>query len=78
MTRKEFLQEQLIMSHGYALKWHASIVSGSCKQRKLQRGVIGGGYRDLTDEEKVKEAEATLGRHVDRMYELSQLLEQES
>lgn len=77
MNRKEFLQEQMMMTHAYVMKWHASIVTGSCKTRNLQQGVEGGGWRKLTDEEMVKEAEATMNRHMDRLYELSQLLEQE-
>lgn len=65
ITDKLFLR-----SFAYAMFFHAEVVSGAYKLRQTQQGVEGGGWRDLTDEEKLQDSLATMKRHLHRMLEL--------
>lgn len=58
----KYVDAQLLQHLAWLLRDHAEIVSGAYKQRTTQQGVEGGGWRDLTDEEKLKSAIDTMGR----------------
>lgn len=57
--------------------WHAQIVSGAYKARRIQQGtnettpdgrIV---FRDLTDEEKLADAVATMNRHISIAQEMA-------
>jgi len=67
---------QVLQHMAWLLRDHAEAVSGAYRSRCLQRGVEGGGWRDLTDEEKLEATIQTMNRRchfigecVDRMLE---------
>lgn len=66
----DILDMQFLSSFGHLLVWHAKIVSGEYKQRKVSHGLDG---PEFSDEEKLSDSIQTMGRHVARMDKLSDL-----
>lgn len=59
-----------------AMRAHAEIVSGAYRLRKLQQGDSSepSGWRDLTDDEKLKDKVEEMCRHITRVRELGETL----
>ena len=58
-----YTDAQLMQIFAYAMRDHAEIVSGAYKLRNTQIGVEPSGWRDKTDEEKLKDAIQTMEAH---------------
>lgn len=80
MTRKEVLQAQIVAAQAWLTRWHASVVSGAYRYRKLQRPTEekdkDGSFvwRDCTDEEKLTNTMSILKAHAERIQDLTDLL----
>ena len=62
MTEYGKMQFQMFLAR--AQFFHAEAVTGAYKLRTTQRGSESGGWRDLTDEEKLRDCLATMNRHL--------------
>lgn len=70
-----FLEGQIVHRQGLISLWHARIVSGAYKQRRIFHGTQG---PELTDDEKLADALMTLDRHVEILHELASALPPET
>lgn len=68
----EYLKMQIEIHKMHAMRAHAEIVSGHYKQAQTQRGVEGGGWRDLTDDEKLHKKVIEMESHIRFMTECSE------
>ena len=66
----EYGKMQFQMFLARAQFFHAEAVTGAYKLRTTQRGVEGGGWRGLTDDEKLHDCLATMQRHLQRAQEI--------
>jgi len=58
------MRAHLKRSELYANYWIAQATTGAATSRNLSRGVEGGGWRQLTDEEKIQSALDTALNHI--------------
>ena len=70
----KYLEGQIISRFGQLLRAHAETVTGAYKQKRTQQMVEGGGFRDLTEEEKLRDMIAQMGQHNDLLRELCDAL----
>ncbi len=82
--RLAYAKGQFEIAKAYAMYWQAMAVTGAAKLRQTQQGreateeerakgmVMG--YRDHTDEEKTANALQTMTRHIQRMDELNDVI----
>ena len=57
----------LLVRFGHLLVWHAKVVSGAYKQRRISHGITG---PEFTDDEKLSDAIDAMSRHVAMMGEI--------
>ncbi len=71
MSDKEIIlktiDQDIMLSQGWALYWQAMAVSGAVKSKKIYHGTEG---PEFTDDEKVEDAMATSTVHLIKMFEL--------
>lgn len=74
----KLIEAQTLAVFGQVLRWHAEIVSGAYRQRPIRQGVEGGGWRDLTDEEKLTDSMKVLQAHVRRLHDIADTIDADS
>ena len=71
MSDKEIIlktiDQDIMLSQGWASHWQAMAVSGAAKSRKIYHGM---GGPEFTDDEKIEDAMATSVVHLIKMFEL--------
>jgi hypothetical protein len=65
----DFLAMRFLSRMGHLLVWHASIVSGAYKQRRVFHGTQG---PEFTEGEKLADAMATIKRHAELLDEIAE------
>lgn len=69
-----YLEGQIACIQAHILQWHAIIVSGAYKHRKVETKDGSGGWRPLTEAELLDDATAILRRHVENLHEFTEAL----